>query len=482
MSFSLNKLKQLLPTKTLYENTSQATAGNKKKAANGSGKVEPEVGFKLTLDIGKTKTPKEKDHPPELQVHLIGARHLPGSFGLKSVQGYMVKVKLFPGSNKYDSEIKSTSWPKFDQVFKFSLEPSHKSSFKRKKDPTTNVESPPEKFFKGNFIVFTVLALLELPPGTASAFKDTYANFKRQGSLILKQRPSFLKLQSEDANQKSEKPQKTSNDKEADKAAKQPPPSLTPSESNRNIGSVTWFLDPKVFIEDRSGNFVTDEMWLPIKELAVRHVAESKVSVQSSAKGQIELTLELCECEPEIPLTPATTPVGAASNNPFEEASGDDKSDLPRQNRISFKAVKNLMKMTKKPIVKGLCLRVTTSRMRCSIKAKESFEKITSDMYIKTSAYQSDVFMRAWKSDSFAPTLSLRWDPKEAVILVPLQSEEDLEYTNVRISIATKNKVGKKIVFGEIDIGPTAQGSLLEHWGNMINSRGTPVTMWHNFE
>lgn len=29
---------------------------------------------------------------PELEVNLIGARHLPSSFGLKTVEGYLVKV------------------------------------------------------------------------------------------------------------------------------------------------------------------------------------------------------------------------------------------------------------------------------------------------------------------------------------------------------------------------------------------------------
>lgn len=471
MSFSLNKLKQFLPTKTNYEETPQ-----KKGSNSGSGRIEPEVGFKITLDIGKAKNSKEKDRPPELIVHLLAARHLPSSFGLKSVQGYMVKVKLFPGSIKFDSEIKTTTWPKFDQVFRFRLEPSHKSSFKRKKDSAAIVETPPEKFFKGSFIVFTVFALLELPPGTANALKETYSNFKRQGSLLLKQRPSFLKLQSSEDN-KSTEPKVEEKQQEK---VKTPPPTLTPSESNRNIGSVTWFLDPKLFAEClKTGNYLTEEMWLPIKELAVRHAAESRLSVQSSAKGQIELILELCECEPEISLKPAEP------TNPFDdhELDGGKSSSTDTQKpRISFKTVKNLMKFNRKTDVKGLCLKVTTSRMRCSIKAKESFEKITSDMYIKTSIYQSDVFIRAWKSDSFAPTLSLRWDPKLSVIVVPLQSEDDLECTTVRISVATKNKMGKKIVFGEVNLGPTADGSLLEHWANMINSKGTPISMWHNFE
>lgn len=42
--------------------------------------------------------------------------------------------------------------------------------------------------------------------------------------------------------------------------------------------------------------------------------------------------------------------------------------------------------------------------------------------------------------------------------------------------------MGKKLVFGEINLGPSATGTLLEHWGNMISSRGAPVTKWHNFQ
>lgn len=45
---------------------------------------------------------------------------------------------------------------------------------------------------------------------------------------------------------------------------------LTTSETRRNIGSMTCFLDPKMFEENlRSKTFVTDEFWLPIKDITV---------------------------------------------------------------------------------------------------------------------------------------------------------------------------------------------------------------------
>jgi hypothetical protein len=48
--------------------------------------------------------------------------------------------------------------------------------------------------------------------------------------------------------------------------------------------------------------------------------------------------------------------------------------------------------------------------------------------------------------------------------------------------VATKTKVGKKIVLGSLLMGENATGSAQDHWHKMIASRGEPVTMWHNFE
>lgn len=58
--------------------------------------------FKIILDpIGSNASTcssnSENKHPkqnvPELNVHIFGARHLPSLFGLKKVEGYMIKVR-----------------------------------------------------------------------------------------------------------------------------------------------------------------------------------------------------------------------------------------------------------------------------------------------------------------------------------------------------------------------------------------------------
>uniref|UniRef100_A0A336LHV0 CSON014446 protein n=1 Tax=Culicoides sonorensis TaxID=179676 RepID=A0A336LHV0_CULSO len=484
-SFSMSKLKNLLPTKTSYSNF----AANSTRKTNENEKLEPEVGFRLELDSGKAKNSKEKDRPPELIVHLIGARHLPTSFGLKSVKGYVVKVKLFPGSIRHESSIQTASWPKFNDTFSFPMGPVLKSSMKQKQTKTEIGDvNLPERLFNGHFIVFTVFALLELPPGAQNKIQEALTEFKRQGSLLLRQRPASLMK----GNSVSEEDEVKVKGGKGDKSAKEAKIKhdsdipkekiLTASESQRNIGSVTWSIEPKLFVGDaKKDHFVTEEMWKSIKELTINHVNESRMSVQSSVRGQLELILELCEIEPPSPLTP--NPPG----NPFDcDANSDDVKSpkTPSNTRsFSFKGVKSIMKLTKKPKNRSLYLKVITSRMRCSIKAKEEFEKSASDMYIKTSVFKfNDIPLKAWKSENFAPTLSSRWDPNEATISIPIDDESDLENINIRISVATKNKMGKKLVFGEINLGPKASGSLLEHWGNMISNRGNPVAMWHNFQ
>jgi hypothetical protein len=96
MSFaqSVSKLKSMLPlAKTDLSNLSINRKTNER--------LEPEVGFKLTFEPsgtpstadGKNGKKTNSEHQvPQLNVLLIGARHLPTSFGLKSVEGYMIKV------------------------------------------------------------------------------------------------------------------------------------------------------------------------------------------------------------------------------------------------------------------------------------------------------------------------------------------------------------------------------------------------------
>lgn len=290
----MKKLKTFLPL------NAPANRLNNNDTTNGP--IEPQVGFKLCLHAGAANGSAgdcTNGNDPELHVQLIGARHLPSSFGLKSVEGYMVKVKLFPGAMKFDSNIQTTSWPTFDETFRFPLVDSHKSSFRVKKNEKQKdvpTQSLPEKFFNGKFVVFTVFALLELPPGYTSTLKSKTMTFIRQGSQRLKDKPVIGKLV---------KDIEPATDRHANFDQKQNLKMLTTSESQRNLGSVTYFLDSRSFASvpkgggfgsrnGSGGTYATEELWLPVKDITVTQPsAESRITV--ATRGEVEVTLQLCD-------------------------------------------------------------------------------------------------------------------------------------------------------------------------------------------
>lgn len=155
-------------------------------------------------------------------------------------------------------------------------------------------------------------------------------------------------------------------------------------------------------------------------------------------KGQVEVTLELSEIELEVAADISSTR-GRSSNMVDEEDTNAVKVEAEFQrNRLrkSFRGVKNIVKPKKKEKLKTWCLKVTTSRMRCSTKAKEGFEKIAPTVHLKTTVYQGETPLKSWTSDPFAPTLSIKMDTEDSSIEVPVQNEVDLDNINVRVSDA----------------------------------------------
>ncbi|XP_055534508.1 uncharacterized protein LOC129723990 [Wyeomyia smithii] len=515
--------------KTLFHSTSLdgAAASHKSNRANNNDRLEPVVGFKLVLDPGlstgcdngngdasgtinssnQTTAANESNATvPELQVHLVGARHLPSSFGLKNVEGYMVKIKLFPGAAKFDSSIQTASWPMFGETFHFPLAASLKSSFRVKKNQPK--EKPdltiPEKVFNGNFVVFTVFALLELPPGYTATFKHKTMTFIRQGSQRLKDKPVIGKLV---------KDVEPPDSKSANFDQKQNLKKLTTSESQRNIGSVTYFLEPKAFKEVCKGRlFSTQEMWLPIKDITVTQPAESRVTVFQSPKGQVEVTLQLSDytdvnfdrkqsaedlsfnvdgpysstssgcSSPSVysPMSPTspTSPASPTCGSPVPNSGSSRKS------RFSFKRMVKSVKNRDRN-QNGLCLKISTAKIRCGIKVKEEFEAVNEKIYMKTTVLEHEILSATWKSEPFRPTLSTRWNPDECTIVLPLSSERSLDHVSIRVALAAKNKLGKKVYLGQLFLGPNAANTnsiKQDQWKKMVAYKGSPISAWHSFE
>lgn len=83
MSFSMNKLKSILP-----RSQNGTTNGSKHHTES----LEPEIGFQISIESNASEQNGAKVVIPELNVHLLAARHLPTLFGFKLVQGYLIKV------------------------------------------------------------------------------------------------------------------------------------------------------------------------------------------------------------------------------------------------------------------------------------------------------------------------------------------------------------------------------------------------------
>ncbi|XP_043951067.1 uncharacterized protein LOC108035623 isoform X2 [Drosophila biarmipes] len=472
----MNKLRALLPGQ-------HSTNG----ALRHSATLEPEIGFQITIDNPKNSDPSKGSTPvPELNVHLIAARHLPSLFGFKIVQGYLIKVKLFPGTKRLDSSIQTNTWPKFNENFKFPLVPDIKSSMKHVTRRPANgqpnsTEPEPEELFSGQFVVFTVYALLELPATTYRSLKDRSTSFVQRFVDPTAGAPNEAKTEA------GGKPgDQGKGKKKSESSARDAMPPLTISESRRNIGSVTCYLQSKLFQRNsRTGCYSTEELWLPIKDITttVAKSSPSNNNLVNASKGVVELALEvrdLLECvTPEDtsmpPSTPANTPTtptlpSAPSANNWQRMTAEVKRKMGISNAGSSDSGRYL-------------LRVTTTRMRCSNKVKDELEATASSgVYVKTTAFEHGIYIDAWKSPIFFPSLSTKWDDGsgEGTIDIPLQRLDQLEDIVLRITLATK-KMGKKVVLGTVIIGGDQAGDTGSEQMRLIRESppGQRVAAWH---
>ncbi|XP_055382242.1 uncharacterized protein LOC129612588 [Condylostylus longicornis] len=453
-----------------------------------SANLEPELGFQLLIDLspnsdGTNQAQSQRKIQPQLNVNLIGARHLPTLFGLKSVQGYVVKVKLFPGTTKYDSCIQTNSWPKFNENFKFSLEPDRKSSFKNSPIKSTSDSSSNEidKFFHGQFVVLTVYALLELPPANFNRLNKTYRSLKERSASIV-QRIAEQNSNSSAKNPKTKetnvKEQNDSKNKEKDNEKEES--KMAKSEAKRNIGTVTCYLESKIFKKNSRNNnqYLTDEFWYAIKDLTVSQIpaAQPKPTLSMNAgKGQLEITIEYCDLEStEIPPpSPVENSKTKDKRNSSElETTTDSTVSLSKKPWISD--IKRKLSVRKsKPTIKGYILKVTTTKFRCSIKVKDEFESAGQQIYIKTIVYDGDIPLCSWKSNHFAPSLSSRWDPKFTRLEVPFPNISCLNRMRIKSQIATKGKVGRKIILASMVYNLSDE---------ILIKPNKPIVAWHNLQ
>jgi hypothetical protein len=100
----------------------------------------------------------------------------------------------------------------------------------------------------------------------------------------------------------------------------------------------------------------------------------------SSPKGQVEMILELCDTSSEEDLSPKYD----KNLNPFE---GDHSASTSKHrfslSDVKLASVRKFMKPKRdNKNANGLFLKVTTSKMRCSIKVKEEFENYGGELEV----------------------------------------------------------------------------------------------------
>ncbi|CAK1553680.1 unnamed protein product [Leptosia nina] len=246
MAFSLSKLKNILNN-------------NKDSQLTGSGSLEPEIGFKLSL------------HPisKNLFVTVIGARNLPSFFGLSRAHGYLVKVKVFPGESKYETCLQESSSPVWNEDFKFQLKPKDVKKTNDKIDLQSQVA--------GHFLSLTIYALLESPRTDSD---------KRKSSKTLDAKTTMNAMNEEPKSKSSLLSSFSSFKSSKAEAAVQ----KSVLEKRRTVGAATWNFDSKLFQNDlKNGLIGTPDIWRPIN--AIASGLNSTDTRRENRKGQLEVTL-----------------------------------------------------------------------------------------------------------------------------------------------------------------------------------------------
>ncbi|XP_012273158.1 uncharacterized protein LOC105695802 [Orussus abietinus] len=381
--------------------------------------LEPEVGIKINHSINEKA----------LFVTVIGARHLPQNFGFTRVNSYLVKVKLIPGKEKFETTTKNESWPHWNEEFKFSLRKETKSKFGK----TKVVE---EEIGASRFIVATLYAILEDKPLIATERKEAEKE-KAKGEALKK---DGKRKDSQSAASGSQETTKSKllgqffgkgTDKVGDGTGVERRERM---DKRRTIGATTIPLDPKNFTAKptkpkHSSDVSTGELWRTLRPISSGiSGAEER---RENKKGQVEVLL----CQ--------------------------EKSD-------------------KKDGAGRLVL--TLQRLRCSLQTMHEHEVLKGQLYIKMSVVDGGRVTHFWKSDRFAPTISMKFNPEMAKVVADNPYEGALSTVSFVVKFVSKNKMGKKTTVGHFVIGPDVVGAYGEQWKQALAKPGQQVTKWQSFE
>ncbi|EGI71015.1 PREDICTED: uncharacterized protein LOC105152025 [Acromyrmex echinatior] len=381
--------------------------------------LEPEIGIRIM------HSPNDKT----LNVTVLGARHLPQNFGFTRVNSYVVKVKLIPGKDKFETTSRNESWPQWNEEFVFPLRKETKQKFGKSKVVEEEING-------SRFIVATLYAILEDKPLIATEKKES------EKTSPTKEAPKKGGKKKEGQSTSSDNQESTKNKllsqffgKNSDKLAESTATERRAYDKRRTVGATTIPLDPKNFVckppkSKHTSDVSTGDLWKPLRPIAsgISGAEERK----ENKKGQVELSLCLSKGEKD------------------EDSGGQ--------------------------------LILSLNRLRCSLQTMHEHEGLKGQMYLKMSVVDSGRITHFWKSDRFTPTVSMKFSPETARVVADNPYKGALNDVSFVIKFVSKNKMGKKTPVGHFVIGPDVGGAYGEQWKQALAKPGQQITKWQAFE
>lgn len=385
--------------------------------------LEPEVGIRIVHSVDEKA----------LHVTVLGARHLPQNFGFTRVNSYVVKVKLIPGKEKFETTTKNESWPQWNEEFTFPLRKVTKQTFGK----TKVVE---EEINGSRFIVATLYAILEDKPLIATEKKEAEKDKTASPTKESPKKAGKKKDGQEGGSSEGQEPTKNKLlsqffGKGSDKAAETATADRKVYDKRRTVGATTVSLDPKNFTSKpvkpkHASDVSTGDMWRPLRPIASGiSGAEER---RENKKGQVELSL----CQ--------------------EKA---DKREEGSERLI-----------------------LTLHRLRCSLQTMHEHECLKGQMYVKMSVVDNGKVTHFWKSDRFAPCVSMKFAPDMARVIADNPYQGALKDVSFVIKFVSKNKMGKKTTVGHFVIGPDVGGPYGEQWKQALAKPSQQIMKWQSFE
>lgn len=155
---------------------------------------------------------------------------------------------MFPGDSRFETTLQESSWPVWNEDFKFQL----KQKDAKKGQEKTDLQS----LLAGHFLSLTIYAILEAPKQDTDKRKNSKLDSKKSAKVAEQEEPKpktgFL--------------EKTFSSFKSTKAEAIAQKSIL--EKRRTVGAATWNFDSKLFQNDlKNGLIGTPDIWRPINAI-----------------------------------------------------------------------------------------------------------------------------------------------------------------------------------------------------------------------